>query len=49
LVGVSGVELSNVGTGYKDPSVDVETSVPDDWTAPDLSQYGEEVIDPEIL
>ena len=49
LVGVSGVELSATGTGYKDPSVAVETSVPDNWTAPDLSQYGEEVIDPEIL
>ena len=23
------------------------SSVPDDWTAPDLSQYGEELVDPE--
>ena len=49
LVGVAGVELSAAGSGYKNPSIDVETSVPDDWTAPDLSLYGEEVIDPEIL
>jgi hypothetical protein len=49
LVGVAGVELSTTGSGYQDPIVDVETSVPDDWTAPDLSQYGEEIINPEIL
>ena len=49
LVGVAGVEMSNAGSGYQNPEVIVETSVPDDWTAPDLSLYGEEVIDPEIL
>ena len=49
LVGVGGVVISSAGSGYLDPSVNVETSVPDDWTAPDLSQYGEEIIDPEIL
>ena len=49
LVGVAGVEISNAGTGYQNPEVVVETSVPDDWTAPDLSLYGEELVDPEIL
>ena len=49
LVGVSGVTVSNPGSGYSKPDIDVETSVPDDWTAPDLSLYGEEVIDPEVL
>ena len=49
LVGIAGVTVTNVGSGYENPVVDVETSVPSDWTAPDLSQYGEELIDPEIL
>lgn len=48
LVGVAGVTVTNGGSNYENPSVDVETSVPDDWTAPDLSLYGEEVIDPEV-
>ena len=48
LVGVSGVEMSNAGTGYKSPDVDVETEVPDDWTAPNLADYGEELVDPEV-
>ena len=48
LVGVAGVEMSSSGSGYQNPEVVVETSVPDDWTAPDLSLYGEEVTDPEI-
>ena len=47
LVGVAGVEVSNVGSGYSNPTIAVETSVPDDWTAPDLSLYGEEAVDPE--
>ena len=47
LVGVAAVEISATGTGYKNPSIGVATSVPDDWTAPDLSQYGEELVDPE--
>ena len=46
LVGVAGVEMSAAGTGYQNPTVDVETSVPDDWTAPDLSLYGEEEVPP---
>ena len=49
LVGVAGVELSATGSGYQNPSVAVETSVPDDYVAPNLADYGEEVIDPEIL
>ena len=47
LVGVAAVEISATGTGYQNPSVGVATTVPDDWTAPDLSQYGEELVDPE--
>ena len=47
LVGVAGVELSATGTGYKNPTINVETTVPDDWTAPDISTYGEELVDPE--
>ena len=49
LVGVGSVVVGNGGTGYQNPEVAVETTVPDDWTAPDLSLYGEEAIDPEIL
>ena len=49
LVGVSGVEMSNSGSGYQNPGIDVETTVPDDWTAPNLADYGEEAVDPEIL
>ena len=48
LVGVAGVEMQTSGSGYQNPGVDVETVVPDDWTAPDLSQYGEELVDPEL-
>ena len=49
LVGVGGVTMSNQGSGYQNPDIAVETVVPDNWTAPDLSQYGEEVVDPEII
>ena len=49
LVGIAGVTVTNVGSGYQNPGVDVETTVPSDWTAPDLSLYGEELVDPEIL
>ncbi|AXF41237.1 virion structural protein [Cyanophage S-TIM4] len=49
LVGVAGVELSATGSGYQNPSVAVETTVPDDYVAPNLADYGEELIDPEIL
>ena len=49
LVGVAGVDMATPGSGYQNPEIDVETSVPDDWVAPDLSLYGEEIIDPEIL
>jgi len=48
LVGVSGVELSANGSGYRNPEIDVENVVPDDWTAPNLADYGEELVDPEI-
>ena len=49
LVGIAGVTVTNVGSGYQNPGVDVETTVPSDWTPPDLSLYGEELVDPEIL
>jgi hypothetical protein len=54
LVGVSRVDTINPGSGYGYPEIDVLTSVPDDWTSPDITLYGqepffsEEVIDPEI-
>ncbi|AIX14473.1 structural protein [Synechococcus phage S-MbCM6] len=48
LVGVGGVIISNSGSNYETPAIEVETSVPDDWVAPDLSQYGVEVINPEL-
>ena len=47
LVGVAGIELSATGSGYSNPDIAVETSVPDDWVAPDISTYGEELVDPE--
>ncbi len=48
LVGVGGVELSSIGSGYQNPEINVETVVPDDWTAPNLADYGEEIVDPEV-
>ncbi|AIX20959.1 structural protein [Synechococcus phage ACG-2014d] len=54
LVGVSRVDTTNPGSGYGYPEIDVLTSVPDDWTIPDITLYGEEpfyseeIIDPEI-
>ena len=47
LVGVAGVELSATGSGYQSPGISVDTVVPDDYVAPDLSTYGEELVDPE--
>ena len=44
LVGVSRVDTTNAGTGYAYPEVDVLTSVPDDYTAPNLADYGEEAL-----
>ncbi|QBQ74973.1 structural protein [Cyanophage S-RIM4] len=49
LVGVGGVVVSSAGSGYQETAIAVETTVDDDWVAPDLSLYGEEVIDPEII
>ena len=40
--------MNTYGSGYQDPTVVVESEVPDDWTAPNLANYGEELIDPEI-
>ncbi len=47
LVGVAGVEMSAAGSGYQNPGISVDTVVPDDYVAPDLSLYGEELVDPE--
>ena len=41
------VQVTNGGSGYSNPGINVETTVPDDWTAPDISTYGEELVDPE--
>ena len=49
LVGVGSVTVQNIGSGYQESRVEVQSTVPDDWTAPDISQYGEEIVDPEIL
>ncbi|AOV60911.1 virion structural protein [Synechococcus phage S-CAM22] len=48
LVGVAGVTVTNAGSGYSNPDVDVATTVPDNWTAPNLADYGEELVDPEV-
>lgn len=39
LVGVERVELTSKGSGYKYPTVVIESEVPDDWTAPNLDDY----------
>ena len=49
LVGVAGVEVNNPGSGYQNPEILIETEVPDDWTPPNLADYGEELVDPEIV
>ena len=49
LVGVGSVAVNTGGSGYQKAAINVETTVDDDWVAPDLSQYGEEAIDPEIV
>ena len=54
LVGVSRVDTTNPGTGYGYPEVDVLTTVPSDYTSPDVTLYGEEpyfsveITDPEV-
>jgi hypothetical protein len=49
IVGIANVEVNSTGSNYKNPNVLVESEVPDDWTAPNLADYGEEIIDPEVL
>ena len=49
LVGVAGVTMSAAGTGYQNPDISVATSVDDNYVAPNLANYGEEAIDPEIV
>ena len=49
IVGVATVEINNPGSGYQNPEVVIETTVPDDWTPPNLADYGEELVDPEII
>ncbi|AIX17954.1 structural protein [Synechococcus phage ACG-2014b] len=45
IVGINTVEVNNTGSGYKNSTIEVETEVPDDWTAPNLADYGEETVD----
>ena len=49
LVGVAGVTMSAPGAGYENPDISVATSVDDNYVAPNLANYGEEAIDPEII
>ena len=44
IVGINVVEVTNSGSGYKAPEVLVESEVPDDWTPPNLADYGEELV-----
>ena len=44
LVGVSRVDTTAPGSGYNYPGVTITQVVADDWTAPDLSAYGEEAL-----
>ena len=48
LVGISTVQMNEYGSGYQNPVIVIESEVPDDWTAPNLADYGEELVDPEI-
>ena len=45
IVGINVVDVTNSGSGYKNPDINVETTVPDDWTPPNLADYGEELVD----
>ena len=50
LVGVGGMlRFRTLVLDMKNQELRLRASVPDDWTAPDISQYGEEMVDPEIL
>jgi len=40
LVGVERIEMITYGSGYKSPVVLVESTVPDDWTSPNIALYG---------
>ena len=45
IVGINVVEVNNSGSGYQESQIIVESEVPDDWTAPNLADYGEEYVD----
>ena len=45
IIGINVVEIGNVGSAYKETAIVVESEVPDDWTAPNLADYGEEYVD----
>lgn len=49
MVGVLNVVIGNGGSGYFNFGIDVEISVFDDWVVFNFVDYGEEVIDLEIL
>ena len=44
LVGVSRVDTTNSGSGYAYPEIDVLTVVADDYTPPNLADYGQEAL-----
>ncbi|AOO10673.1 hypothetical protein RW060613_085 [Synechococcus phage S-RIM8] len=44
IVGINVVEVTNNGSGYKPTAIAVDTEVPDDWTPPNLADYGEELV-----
>ena len=44
LVGVSRVDTTAPGSNYNYPGVTITNVVADEWTAPDLSAYGEEAL-----
>ncbi|AMO42876.1 virion structural protein [Cyanophage S-RIM50] len=44
IVGVNVVEVTNPGSGYQESAITVDSEVPDDWTPPNLADYGEELV-----
>lgn len=44
IVGVNVVEVTNPGSGYQEAAITIDSEVPDDWTPPNLADYGEELV-----
>lgn len=40
LIGVERIEVVNVGSGYQNPTIDIQTTVDDNWVPENLSSYG---------